>query len=95
MVDGELIRLASIHGVTKEGVETVQSVHPRPVDSETLTARAIRSRAVVHVRDVLADPHYGAKDIARAGGRRGGLTVPMLREEHVIGAKLTMLTSSG
>jgi GAF domain-containing protein len=85
MVDGELIRLASIHGVTKEGVEAVRSVHPMPVDSETLIARAIRSRAVVHVRDVLADPHYGVKDAARASGWRGALAVPMLREGHVIG----------
>jgi signal transduction histidine kinase len=85
MVDGDLIRLASIHGVTREGVEALASLYPRPVDSETLSARAIRGRAVVHVQDVLGDPHYGVKDAARAGGWRSGLAVPMLGEEHVIG----------
>jgi GAF domain-containing protein len=85
MVDGEFIRLASIHGVTNEGVEKLRSVMPLPVDSETLAARPIRSRAVVHVQDVLADPHYGVKDIARASGWRAGLAVPMLRKGHVIG----------
>jgi GAF domain-containing protein len=86
MVDGELIRLASIHGVSNEGVQSLRSLLPHPVDRETLAGRAIRSRAVVHVQDVLADPQYGAKDTARASGWRGGLAVPLLREEHVIGA---------
>jgi GAF domain-containing protein len=86
MVDGELIRLVSIHGVSNEGVQSLLSLQPLPVDSETLAGRAIRSRAVVHIQDVLAEPHYGVKDTARAGGWRGALAVPMLREEHVIGA---------
>jgi GAF domain-containing protein len=86
MVDGELIRLVSIHGMSNEGVQSLRSLEPLRVDSETLGARAIRSRAVVHIQDVLADPHYGVKDTARAGGWRGGLAVPILREKHVIGA---------
>jgi two-component system, NtrC family, sensor kinase len=86
MVEGELIRQASIRGLSKEGLAAVRSVNLKPVDSETLTARAIRSRAVVHVENVLADPQYGVMDIARAGGWRGALAMPMLREEHVIGA---------
>jgi GAF domain-containing protein len=85
MVEGELIRQASIRGLTKGGLAAVRSVNLKPVDSETLTARAIRSRVVVHVEDVLADPHYGVKDTARAGGWRGGLAVSMLRQEHVVG----------
>src|SRR5262249_36325944 len=43
MVDGEVIRLASIHGVTKE--EAVQRVFPMHLDDETVTARAIRTRS--------------------------------------------------
>src|SRR5450756_3099534 len=53
MVDGELIHLASIHGVTEEGVEAVRRVYPMRRNNETVTARAIRTCAVVHVPDVL------------------------------------------
>ena len=45
----------------------------------TVTARAIRDRAVVHSSDVLAEPDYETKDAALAAGFRGSLGVPMLR----------------
>src|SRR5262249_3861525 len=38
------------------------------------------------ISDVLADPKYEPKDVARAGGWRGPLGVPMVREGQVIGA---------
>jgi hypothetical protein len=62
MVDGEVIRLASIHGVTKEGIEAVRRVFPMHLDDETVTARAIRTRSVCHVPDVLGDPEYQNKE---------------------------------
>jgi two-component system NtrC family sensor kinase len=87
MVDGELIRLASINGVTKEGVEAVRSVfYPMRRDDETITARTIRSATICHVSDVLADPLYANKDAARVSGFRGCLGVPMVRDGEVIGA---------
>jgi GAF domain-containing protein len=86
MVDGELIHLASIHGVTEEGVEAVRRVYPMRRNNETVTARAIRTCAVVHVPDVLGDSQYEAKDAARVAGFRACLGVPMVREGQVIGA---------
>jgi GAF domain-containing protein len=86
MVDGEVIRLASIHGVTKEGIEAVRSVFPMHLDDETITARAIRTRSVCHVPDVLGDPEYQNKETARASGYRGCLGVPMVRDGLVVGA---------
>jgi len=86
MVDGEVIRLASIHGVTKEGIEAVRRVFPMHLDDETVTARAIRTRSVCHVPDVLGDPEYQAKEAARASGYRGCLGVPMVRDGQVVGA---------
>ena len=83
--DGTFLQLAGLHGITSEGVEAVRRVHPTPVDGGSLSARALRTRAVVHVQDVLSDPLYGVKDAARGGGWCGGLAVPMMREEHVIG----------
>ena len=84
IVEGELIRLASIHGVTEAG-KAVLGVPMRLTD-ETVTARAIRTRSVCHVADVLSDPQYERKEIARVSGTRGCLAVPMVRDEQVVGA---------
>jgi len=87
MVDGDLIQLVSINGVTKEGVEAVRNAfYPMRRDDETVTARTIRSGTVCHVADVLNDPLYPRKDAARAGGFRGALGVPMIRDGQIIGA---------
>jgi two-component system, NtrC family, sensor kinase len=86
MVDGEVIRLASIHGVTKEGIEAVRRVFPMHLDDETVTARAIQTHSVCHVPDVLGDPEYQNKETARASGYRGCLGVPMVRDGQVVGA---------
>jgi GAF domain-containing protein/DNA-binding response OmpR family regulator len=86
MVEREVIRLASIHGVMKEGIEAVRRVFPMHLDDETVTARAIRTRSVCHVPDVLGDLEYQNKETARASGYRGCLGVPMVRDGHVVGA---------
>ena len=87
MVDGDLIRLVSISGVTEKGVETVRKVYyPMRRSDETVAARAIRSGAICHVPDVLSDPLYPSKEAARVAGFRGCLAVPMVRDEQVIGA---------
>jgi len=83
--DGELIQLVALHGVAQEGVEAVRRAFPMQSDAETVTARAFRNCTVIHIPDVLADPLYQHKDEARAGGYRGGLGVPMVREGQVIG----------
>ena len=86
MVYGDLIRLVSINGVAEEGVEVVRRVFPMQRDAETVTARTIRSAAICHVPDVLADALYQTKDAARVSGYRGCLAVPMIRDGQVIGA---------
>jgi signal transduction histidine kinase len=86
IVEGELLHLASIHGVTEAGVEAIRRAMPMPLTRETVQARAIRTRSVCHVADMLSDPQYERKDVARASGFRGGLGVPMIRNEQVIGA---------
>ena len=86
MVEGGLIRLASINGVTEDGVEAVRRVFPMRLDDQTVTARAIRTGAVSHVPDVLRDPEYQNKETAQASGYRGCVGVPMVREGQVVGA---------
>ena len=86
MVDGDQIRLVSINAVTEEGVDAVRRVYPMRRDAETVIARTIRSAAICHVPDVLADALYQTKDAARVSGFRGCLGVPMIRDGQVIGA---------
>jgi two-component system, NtrC family, sensor kinase len=86
LVDGELIRLASIHGLTEAGAEATRRVWPVRRTDEAITARAIRTRSICHVADVLSDPQYQYKDHARISGYRGCLGVPMVRDEQVVGA---------
>ncbi|MEO5699802.1 MAG: cache domain-containing protein, partial [Casimicrobiaceae bacterium] len=83
-VDGEMIRLAAIHGVTTEGVDLVRARYPMRLDAETVTSRAIRSRDVVNVEDILEDPTYDMKHAAPYW--RSALGVPVMREKEVIGS---------
>src|SRR4029077_16206273 len=86
IVDGELINLASIHGVTEAGVEAVRRAYPAHRTDETVVARAVRNANVCHVPDVLNDFQYQQKDAARVAGFRACLGMPMVRKNHVIGA---------
>ena len=86
IVDGDLIRVASIHGMTEAGAEASRRVYPMRLTDETVMARTIRTRNVCHVADVLSDPQYQLKEVARVSDFRGGLGVPMVRDQRVIGA---------
>ena len=86
IIEGDQIRLASINGMSSEGVEAVKRVFPMKRSEETITARAVRTSSVCHVPDVLSDPLYPNKQVARASGYRGCLAVPMVRNQQVIGS---------
>ncbi|MBO0742661.1 MAG: GAF domain-containing protein, partial [Hyphomicrobiaceae bacterium] len=95
MVRGDSIELASIHGVNTEGVETARRAFPMPRDSETVTARAVRAGSVVHTANVLEDAEYAMKDAALISGYRSCLGVPMMRDQHVIGAIFVARAQAG
>ena len=85
-LEGETIHLASVRGAHANGTAVIQRQFPMRIDAETVTARTIRSRDVVHVANVFDVPAYESKDAALAAGFRSCLGVPMVREGHVIGA---------
>jgi GAF domain-containing protein len=86
IVKDGLIHVASIHGVTEAGVEAIRRSFPMRLTDETVTARAVQTRSVCHVADVLGEAQYQIKDTARVSGIRGSLGVPMVRDEQVVGA---------
>jgi GAF domain-containing protein len=86
ITEDDQIRLASINGMSPDGVEAVRRAFPMKRSEETVTARTIRTSTVCHVPDVLTDPLYQNKQVAVASGYRGCLAVPMVRDERVIGS---------
>ena len=85
-IDGEHLHLAAMFGLAGERAEATRRAFPMPLDAESTSARAVRSRAVAHFVDASADSHYQYKDTARVGQWRGTLAVPMFRRDQVIGA---------
>ncbi|HEX3170717.1 MAG TPA: GAF domain-containing protein, partial [Burkholderiales bacterium] len=83
--EGELIELAAIDGFVPEGVKIVRKLFPMQVAAPTVTARTVRTAAVVHIPDVLADRSYKHKDSALAARVRATLGVPIFRGRQVIG----------
>src|SRR6516165_3941271 len=92
--DGELIHSVALHNYSAEALATAQRLYPMRPSRQQLSGRAVLTRTIVHVPDVLSDSEY-APDIALAGGWRGGLAVPMIRNETVIGVVLVMRAQAG
>ena len=90
-LDGDMLQLASLYGVDEAGQAALRAAWPQRLqDSTSIAARALRRRDVVNVADLLAesDADY-APVMKRAGalaGFRSGLSVPMLRDQQLIGA---------
>src|SRR5216684_6103231 len=59
-------------------------MYPMRPSRQQLSGRTILARAVVHIEDALDDPEY-PQHLARAGGWRSMLGVPLLREGSPIG----------
>ena len=86
VLDGELISVAGIRGISNDGVELFLKNFPMALHRQTVTARTIKSGKVVHIADVLSDPSYDNKELAAQTGYRNCLGVPMHDKGHVIGA---------
>jgi signal transduction histidine kinase len=83
--DGEMMHLAAGYNYTPEVRQALEEASPMRPDRRMMAGRAILSRTVIQVEDALEDPEY-AQDVARAGGFRSMLAVPMMREGNPIGA---------
>jgi GAF domain-containing protein len=83
--DGSLIHFAAQHGLTTAQFDTLQNTFPLAPSRNSMTARAILTREVVHVPDVAADPEFAHPSLIEAG-LRGCVSVPMLRDGEAIGA---------
>jgi len=82
--DGELIHLAAHANLGPEQLAAIRSVFPIPPGQRSVTARAILTRTLVHVRDRRDDPElkYGAL----SENFPNTLSVPLLRSGVPLGA---------
>ena len=85
-LDGKLIRLSAIVLSNPEEIETVRREYPRPLSRDIAAGRAVLTRSVVAIPDVLEDPEFGIRDTALAAGFRSVLAVPLMHGMEPIGA---------
>jgi len=83
--DGEFLRLAIPYGTSAQYRQFLEQNPPR-LDPGTAVGRASLERRVVHIVDVLADPHYRYVEGQKLLGYRTMLAVPMLRGDALLGA---------
>jgi PAS domain S-box-containing protein len=77
-------RLAVSHGYSNEYAELIKQRAIAP-GRNTLVARTVLERAVIHVHDVLEDPEYTWREAQQQGGFRTMLGVPLMRDGEPIG----------
>jgi signal transduction histidine kinase len=84
--DGELIHVAALANVDPGGADAIAGIFPRPPSHDNSTARAVLTRNVVVIPDILEDPRYSVRPAALAAGFRSIIAVPLLRDGNPIGA---------
>jgi GAF domain-containing protein/CheY-like chemotaxis protein/anti-sigma regulatory factor (Ser/Thr protein kinase) len=85
LYDGRVIHLAALEGVDVDAMRRIRRAHPLPFGEGSLAGRAIVTRALVQIPDVLEDPTYAYKGAWEGTGLRSLLAVPMLRDGEPIG----------
>ena len=88
--DGEFLSTAASRGTTPRFAEHLRHSRPRP-SRETTTRLAALERRPVHAADLLDDPQFAPRprDLYENENVRTVLSVPMLREGHLIGVLTT------
>jgi two-component system, NtrC family, sensor kinase len=86
LYDGAFLHMTAFHNVNPEGVEALRRRFPAPADRGSAMGRALETRAVVQIPDVLEDPTYAFKTELQTMGFQSLLVVPMLRKDEPIGA---------
>jgi signal transduction histidine kinase/putative methionine-R-sulfoxide reductase with GAF domain len=85
--DGHLATLVAHQNMTTDAVEGLRRILVSPPTQETATGRVLLTGAVDHTHDLTSDPASPAGAwIARIGGFRTNVVVPMLRDGQPIGS---------
>jgi signal transduction histidine kinase len=94
--DGKLMHVGAMANFAAGGEETWRGIYPRTATLDTATGRAILEKTAAIVTDVETDTRAEwAREVARTGGYRSAMAVPMLREGVAIGAILVARAEPG
>src|SRR5262249_10570258 len=87
VVDGDMVHMVATHGVRPERLEKFRSEYPTPLASHSEFAPLFRERRIFHLADI--EHNSEAKpfqvELARLGGYRTRLMVPMQRGDTTVG----------
>jgi GAF domain-containing protein len=90
LYDGEMLTVVAQHGATPEFADFLLKGNRAP-SRETPTRLAALERRTVHAADLLTDPEFSppSLDVYQKENIRTTLSVPMLREERLVGVMTT------
>jgi len=89
----EQFQLRATHRTSEE---LIQAIRERPVNlGEAAMGRAGVTRAPVQVPDILEEPTYPLREIMKRYGLRALLSVPLLREDKLIGGLVVRRSAPG
>ena len=84
LFDGNALRIAAMHNAPP-ALEELGRTRP-VIDLKTsISGPLVRTKKAVHVADLTAEEPYAGSALAKVGGARTALAIPMLREDALVG----------
>jgi signal transduction histidine kinase len=83
--DGHSIHLAALDSANPEGDPAIRAAYPLHVGDGSAGGRAIQTRSVTEIPDLLDEGTYAFKAVWESSGLRSLLAIPMLRDGTPIG----------
>ncbi|WP_310527638.1 ATP-binding protein [Nocardioides sp.] len=85
LIDGDDLRLSRVSGANARQMREYLLQHPLSLDRTSLSGRVALDRRTQQIRDVLADPEFGRRDLQQLFGFRTSVSAPLLFESDVVG----------
>ena len=85
LFDGKNMRVVAMHNAPREHAELRRRDPIIPLE-RSIVRPLVRTKEVALVADITAEEPYASSPLAKAGGARTAMAVPMLREGQLIGA---------
>jgi signal transduction histidine kinase len=84
LFDGRELRMAAMYNAPR-ALEELRNRNPIIALDKSVAGPVVRTKQVNHVLDLAAEAPYSASVLAKVGGARTALAVPMLREATLVG----------
>jgi GAF domain-containing protein len=85
LFDGNAMRVVAMHNAPRAMYELRRRDPVIPLE-QSILGPLVKTKKLVHVADITIEEPYASSPLAKAGGARTALGVPMLREGALIGA---------